>query len=169
MTERRQGGFLLAKAHRLSGRVFSRLLRARRIEINSSQGRVLFVLWREDRIPITELARRTALGKSALTSMLDRLEGQGYVERVPDPKDRRAVRIARTDKDRAMESEYRRVSDEMTEIFYAGFPAADIARFEGYLERILENLERAERFPFAEDCSTVSGRRLRRRQSLLAA
>ncbi|MEN6368149.1 MAG: MarR family transcriptional regulator [Thermotogota bacterium] len=134
----------MAKIHRVAGRVFSRLLRERGIEINSAQGRVLFALWREDGIPITELARRTALGKSALTSMLDRLEAQGYVERVPDAKDRRATRIARTDKDRAMEVDYRRVSDEMSEIFYAGFSAAEIVRFEKDLERILANLEETE-------------------------
>ncbi len=145
MKDRRQGGFLMAKIHRVAGRVFSRLLRKRGIEINSAQGRVLFALWREDRIPITELARRTALGKSALTSMLDRLEAQGYVERIPDGKDRRAIRIARTDKDRAMEADYRRVSDEMTGIFYAGFSTADIDRLEEYLARILGNLERVER------------------------
>ncbi len=143
MKERRQGEFLLAKAHRLAGRVFSRLLRARSIEINLAQGRVLFALWQEDRIPISELARRTALGKSALTSMLDRLEEQGYIERVPDALDRRAIRVARTDKDRAMEDSYRRVSDEMTGIFYSGFSMREIDQFEAYLARILTNLERA--------------------------
>ena len=143
MKERRQGGFLLAKVHRLAGRVFSRLLRARSMEINSAQGRVLFALWQEDRVPISELARRAALGKSALTSMLDGLEAQGHVERVPDALDRRTIRVARTDKDRAMEDAYRRVSDEMTEFFYAGFSAREIDQFEGYLARILTNLERA--------------------------
>lgn len=144
MKTRSQGGFLMAKIHRVAGRVFSRLLKERGIEVNAAQGRVLFALWREDRVPITELARRTALGKSALTSMLDRLEAQGYVERVPDAKDRRATRIARTDKDRAMEAAYRRVSDEMSRIFYAGFSAAEIARFEKDLERILANLKQTE-------------------------
>jgi DNA-binding MarR family transcriptional regulator len=137
----------MAKIHRVAGRVFSRLLRERGIEINSAQGRVLFALWREDRIPITELARRTALGKSALTSMLDRLEAQGYVERVPDAKDRRTTRIARTDKDRAMEAAYRRVSDEMSRIFYAGFSPSEIDAFERYLTRVLENLSKAEEAP----------------------
>ncbi|MCX6101418.1 MAG: MarR family transcriptional regulator, partial [Candidatus Bipolaricaulota bacterium] len=115
MKDRRQGGFLVAKVHRLAGRVFSRLLREERIEINSAQGRILFSLWREDGVPISDLARKTALSKSTLTSMLDRLVTQGYVERIPDPDDRRAIRIARTEKDRALEADYRRVSDQMTE------------------------------------------------------
>lgn len=140
----RQGGFLLAKVHRLSGRVFSRLLREEGIEINSAQGRVLFALWREDGVAMGDLARRTALGKAALTSMLDRLEALGHVERIPDAEDRRMVRIARTDKDRAMEPEYRRVSEDMAEIFYAGLSAAEVERFEDALTRILANLERAD-------------------------
>ncbi len=144
MKDRRQGGFLIAKVHRLAGRVFSRLLREERIEINSAQGRILFSLWREDGVPISDLARKTALSKSTLTSMLDRLVTQGYVERIPDPDDRRAIRIARTEKDRALEADYRRVSDQMTEVFYRGFADADADRFEGYLKRIVENLEQAD-------------------------
>lgn len=140
----RQGGFLVAKVHGLSGRVFSRLLREAGVKVNSAQGRVLFALWREDDVPIGELARRTALGKSALTSMLDRLEGQGLVRRTPDARDRRAVRIVRTDKDRALEADYRRISEAMVDIFYAGLSAAEIERFEDALARILVNLERAD-------------------------
>jgi hypothetical protein len=41
-----------------------------------------------------------------------------------------------------MEDSYRRVSDEMTEIFYAGFSTHEMDRFEGYLARVLANLER---------------------------
>jgi DNA-binding MarR family transcriptional regulator len=144
MKTRSQGGFLMAKIHRVAGRVFSDLLREERIEISPAQGRVLFALWGEDRIPMGDLARRTALGKSALTSMLDGLELMGLVERIPDAEDRRMTRVARTDKDRALEDDYRRVSDRMTELFYRGFSAAEIARFEKDLERILANLERVE-------------------------
>ena len=147
MRATRQGGFLLAKAHRLSGRVFSHLLRVHKVEINSAQGRILFALWQEDRVPIGELARRTALRKSSLTSMLDRLEALGYVERVSDPQDRRAVLIARTDKDRALEAEYWRVSAKMTRVFYAGFSPSEIDAFERYLARVLENLSKAEEAP----------------------
>lgn len=142
MRERRQGGFLLAKVHRLSARVFSRLLAREGIELNSAQGRVLFALWGEDGLRIGDLAQRTALSKSALTSMLDGLEEQGYVERVRDPSDRRAIRVARTAKDRALEDDHRRASDAMTEVFYRDFAPHEIVAFERYLGRILANLER---------------------------
>ncbi|MGD0167462.1 MAG: MarR family winged helix-turn-helix transcriptional regulator [Gaiellaceae bacterium] len=142
----RQGGSLVSKIHQLSGRVFARKLKQHGIErINPAQGRILFVLWQEDGISIRELARRTSLGKSTLTSMLDRLELAGELERVPFAGDRRKTLIRLTEKDRAMRDTYDRVSAEMIEIYYAGFACEEIDGFERFLERILDNLEAAER------------------------
>lgn len=144
MTDRRQGGFLIARIHQTAGRIFARMLKAENIEFNPAQGRILFVLWEQDRIPIGELARRTSLRKSTLTSMLDRLERAGHLQRIPSPHDRRQVLIERTAEDRAWEKRYLRVSKEMTMLFYRGLSKVEIERFEWTLERILENLTRAE-------------------------
>ncbi len=136
----RQGGFLISKIHRLSGRVFARMLREHEIEINPAQGRILFVLWREDGIPIRELAKRTSLGKSTLTSMLDRLEEAGHVVRERSEADRRVILVKRTDKDRAAQAAYERVSKAMIEVYYRGLADLEIDAFERTLERILANL-----------------------------
>lgn len=141
----RPGGFLLAKVHQASGRVFSRLLKDHQLhEINPAQGRILFALWQADEIPMHELARRTSLGKSTLTTMLDRLEHDGYVERVPAPGDRRTVLVRRTLKDEAFRQSFLAVSAEMTEFWYRGFTEDERDRFESFLARILTNLEAAE-------------------------
>jgi DNA-binding MarR family transcriptional regulator len=87
----KQGGFLISKIHQLSGRIFAKKLKEHAIEINPSQGRILFVLWQNDGISIRELAQKTALEKSTLTSMLDRLEEAGYLKRRPSPEDRRKL------------------------------------------------------------------------------
>ena len=145
MTIERQGGFLISKIHRLSGRVFARMLRDHDIEINPAQGRILFVLWREDGIPIRELARRTSLRKSTLTSMLDRLEQAGYIARDRSDADRRVVLVRRTAKDRAAQAAYERVSREMTDVYYAGLEPEDIEAFERTLQRILGNLVEHDR------------------------
>jgi len=140
MKTQSEGGFLIAKIHQLSGRIFARMLKECEIEINPAQGRIMFVLWRSDGIPITELARRTSLEKSTLTSMLDRLEDAGYVARVPSPDDRRVILIKRTAKDKAWQKVYIRVSQQMTALFYAGFSQAEVDEFERYLKRIFDNL-----------------------------
>lgn len=145
MKRQRQGGFLIAKIHQLAGRIFNRMLKDHGItEINTAQGRIMFVLWRNDGIAISELAAKTGLGKSTLTSMLDRLEEAGFLYRTPSRSDRRQVLIFRTEKDKSFEREYVEVSQEMTRLFYRGFTDQEIVRFEGDLERILDNLTSAE-------------------------
>ena len=141
MKKLREGGFLMAKIHQTSGRIFSRILKKYGIdEINPAQGRILFVLWSKDEIPISELARRTMLSKSTLTSMLDRLEKTGYLTRIRSKEDRRTILIKRTEKDKKLEKTYVQVSDEMTNLFYKGLTSAEIDNFENYLKRILANL-----------------------------
>ena len=41
----------------------------------------------------TQLAERTRSSPSAMTTRTDRLEARGLLERVPDPRDRRATRV----------------------------------------------------------------------------
>ena len=134
----------MAKIRQVGGRVSERIMKQYDIEINSAQGRIMFALWQQDGVSIHELAGKTQLKKSTLTSMLDRLEQMGYLKRQPSQKDRRKILIYRTAKDRALESKYSQVSQEMTRIFYEGFTSDRIDRFERDLVQILENLIRRE-------------------------
>jgi DNA-binding MarR family transcriptional regulator len=141
MNNQRKGGFLISKIHQLSGRIFARMLRERRLDmINTAQGRIMFPLWQEDGISIVDLTRETALTKSTLTSMLDRLEEAKYLRRVPSRTDRRKIQVYLTDDGKNLQGEYSGVSQEMTELFYEGFTSVEIDEFEKYLERILQTL-----------------------------
>ncbi|MFC3770840.1 MarR family winged helix-turn-helix transcriptional regulator [Paenibacillus sp. GCM10012303] len=145
MSSTRQGGFLLSKVHQISGRVFAKKLKQYRItDINPAQGRILFALWQKDDIPIQELAKRTSLGKSTLTRMLDKLEESGHLIRVFPEDDRRKVLIRLTDENKRMKQAYEDVSAEMTGLYYEGFSEAEIDLFEDYLLRIFHNLENNE-------------------------
>ncbi len=142
--KQRQGGFLIARIHQLGGRIFARKLRERGVELNPAQGRIVFVLWQHGRMPIQELARRTSLGKSTLTTMLDRLEDSGHLRRVPSKDDRRVIYIELTARNRELHEIYEEASREMTSEYYRGFAAREMDAFEDYLRRILTNLENAE-------------------------
>ena len=140
MKQQRQAGFLMAKIRQVAGRIFERILKEYNIEINSAQGRIMFALWQQDGISINELARKTQLKKSTLTSMLDRLGKMGYIKRQRCKKDRRKILIKRTKKDKTLESKYVELSQEITRLFYKGFSKNEIDRFENDLVRILDNL-----------------------------
>jgi len=139
------GGFLISQIKQVSGRIFEKLLdRAGVDAFNGAQGRILYILWQQDGIPIAELSKKTGLAKNTLTSMLDRMEQSGLLRRGYDPADRRQIRISLTEQAQALRSEYDAVSRSMSEIFYAGLKDEEILTFETTLRRILENLNKKE-------------------------
>lgn len=141
----REGGFLISKIKQISGRIFDKKLKDYDInDLNGAQGRIIFSLWQNDNIPISELARQTALGKTTLTSMLDRLGKSGYIVRKADEKDKRNVLVSLTVKSKSLEGPYETVSKEMTSLFYEGLAEAQIDEFENLLRHILSNLTEYE-------------------------
>lgn len=138
-------GFLISQVKQVQDRVFDALLRKNGIgEFNGAQGRILYVLWQEDNLPIVELSRRTALAKTTLTSMLDRMESNGFLIRSYDKADRRQTRILLTEKAKSLNIKYENVTNVMIQLFYKNFTEDEIKTFEHLLERILDNLHESE-------------------------
>ncbi len=141
MKKLRSGGFMISKIHLLAGRIFNQKLKAFNMtELEAGPGRILFALWEEDKISIRRLSEKTLLEMSTLTSMLDRLEMKGYLNRIPSKDDRRVIIIQRTQKDKEFQKVFLKISNEMIEHFYRGFSEKEIELFERFLERILNNL-----------------------------
>jgi DNA-binding MarR family transcriptional regulator len=138
----RAGGFLIARVHYLADRLFARKLKEYGIkDLNPAQGRIMFVLWRSNDISMQELARQTSLGKSTLTSMLDRLEAAGHLNRRADSRDRRSLLVSAREMTTEEQQLYAAVSREMTGKFYDGLSEAEIDQFERTLAHILNNLD----------------------------
>ena len=93
-----QGGNIISQIKRLSDRIFGRILSEQKIDaFNGAQGRILYVLWQEEMIPFRELAARTGLAPTTLTSMVDRMEEADLVQRIPDRADRRKTLLSLTE------------------------------------------------------------------------
>ena len=64
-------GFLISQIKQVQARIFQRLLQESGVEeFNGPQGRILYVLWQKDEVPIVELSQKTGLAKNTLTAML---------------------------------------------------------------------------------------------------
>jgi len=136
------GGFLISQVRHLSGRIWEKMLKESGVDIfNGAQGRILYVLWEQGKLTSTEIGRLTSLAKTTLTSMLDRMEAGGLIERIPDKKNRRQILISVTDKAKDYREKYDWISDKMGEIFYSGFTGTEITNFEDQLRKIIKNLE----------------------------
>lgn len=137
------GGFLISQIHKLQGRAFEKMLKDSGIEaFNGAQGRILYVLWEHEKLSITDIGKLTSLAKTTLTSMLDRMEESGLVERIPDKKNRRQIFICITKKAKGYRDRYDQVSEQMNTLFYEGFTAGEIEEFEHKLRRIINNLDK---------------------------
>ena len=139
-----QGGFLITRIKQVGGRVFERILSEKKIDaFNGAQGRILYVLWQKNGVPISELSRQTGLAMTTVTSMLDRMEGANLIYRDRGDKDRRKILIFLTEEAKKLEPEYNAVTEEIRGIYYKGFTESEIEQLECYLRRVLENVEEA--------------------------
>ncbi|MDN3956332.1 MarR family winged helix-turn-helix transcriptional regulator [Sporolactobacillus laevolacticus] len=142
----REGGFLISKVKQISSRVFDKKLKNYDItDLNSAQGRIIFVLWKNDDRSISDLVTNTALSKTTLSSMLDRLEQAGHIKRALDKNDKRRTIISLTEKSKQLKKKYEDVSNEMIDLFYKGLSEEQIDEFERTLQHILNNLITYER------------------------
>ncbi|MBR3644312.1 MAG: radical SAM mobile pair system MarR family transcriptional regulator [Parasporobacterium sp.] len=135
-------GFTVTKIKQLGDRIFEKILSRKNIDaFNGPQGRILYVLWQADGIPIREVSDKCGLALTSLTTMLERMEKAGLIRREQDGGDRRKTRLYLTEKARDLQNDYDDVSNEMTGIYYQGFSSEETDQFEAYLDRIRENLE----------------------------
>ena len=124
--------------------MLSRLfLRHTSLEISRTETSVLQALSERPR-RITDLAAREAVTQPAVTLLVNRLERRGWVQRAPDPDDRRAVLVTLTEQgDEVFEqlrSEYRALLHEEM----ATLPDRDVetlASAVDILDRLIDRLQ----------------------------
>lgn len=141
MSELREGGLLISKVKQLSGRIFDKMLKDNGItDLNTAQGRIMFALWKNNPVPIRELVKQTALSKTTLTGMLERMEQAGHLVRTAHAEDKRSTLVSLTERSLQLKSLYDQVSLDMLDVFYHGLTEEEVDRFEETLRRILHNL-----------------------------
>lgn len=107
-----------------------------------SQGRILYVLWQSEGIPILEVSDKCGLPLSSLTTMLEHMKKAELIRREQYDEERWKPKLYLTEKGRNLQNDYDAFSNEMTDIYYHAFSSEEIGQFESYLFRVRENLER---------------------------
>ncbi|NPV26518.1 MAG: MarR family transcriptional regulator [Firmicutes bacterium] len=93
--------FLLTKVQQSVHQLFKAELEP--YGVTPGQYAILKCLWDNNGQSVKQLAERLSLDSSTITSVLDRLEQKGLIERHPDLHDRRALQVIITDKGRSLE------------------------------------------------------------------
>ncbi len=102
---------LLARVCRMSGHRIRAQMES--IGLHRGQGFLLFHLLQEDGIPQCDLARAMRISPASVTTMLQRMERDGWIKRVRDRKDQRVVRVSVSEKGRALQSDAHRIFREI--------------------------------------------------------
>lgn len=140
-----KGGFYITQIKQLQDRIFERLLMENGIEISGGQGRILFILWKNDHLTISEISRATSLAKNTVSIVVDGMVNKNILERHTNPENRRQTIVSLTDYARSLQEKYEAVSQKMNSLFYQGFSAKEQKEFGAYLARILDTLTLAEK------------------------
>lgn len=103
------------------------------------------ILWEQSGLSATELGRRAGLEPSSMTGLLDRMERDGLIQRLPDPDDRRVQRIVPTEAGQRVEKPVLLVVDQMLKAVTEGISPDDLAVTTRTLSAILERAEARRR------------------------
>lgn len=139
-----RGGFYITRIKHLQARIFEKLLTENGLEISGGQGRILFVLWKEDNLTVSEISQKTSLAKNTVSIIVDGMVQKGILARNINPANRRQTIISLTEYAKALQEKYEQVSQQMNHLFYQGFSDREREEFEGYLARILDTLTQFE-------------------------
>lgn len=90
---------------------------------------ILRALYEQDGQHASELARAVGRAATSFTPNLDKLQDKGYIERRPDPGDRRAVRIFLTTAANDMREDVLEVAENMDSQIADMFPQAEFEMF----------------------------------------
>jgi DNA-binding MarR family transcriptional regulator len=131
-------GLLLFLPYRaMEARVFAGLAAAGFDDFTPAQAHV-FQRIAADGSRLTELAERAGITKQSVGFLVDRLERSGYVERVPDPTDRRARLVRIADRGKRSVEASRTIVAEVEAEWTEHLGAERMARLRGILTDLRE-------------------------------
>ena len=136
------GGTLISQIKQLQDRVFNKILKEEGIyEFNGQQGRILFSLWKDEKLSLIELSKRTSLAKTTLSTMIDRMRKNGLVIVEESKEDKRNLVIYLSDKTLALEDKINNATKRIIDIFYKDFSEKEANELDRLLIKIKENLK----------------------------
>jgi DNA-binding MarR family transcriptional regulator len=133
-------GLLLREPYRIGSEELHRRIAARgHPDIRAPHGNV-FAFLDDDGTPVSELARRAQITKQSMAELVAHLERHGYVERVPDPADRRARLVRATARGEEVYAIAREVIAEIEREWTSRLGARKMRQLRGLLEELNESL-----------------------------
>lgn len=142
-------GYLLNDVTLLFRKHFDR--RAVKFGLTRAQWRATKMLYYREGLRQTELAEQLEMEPIAVGRVIDRLQSAGFVERRPDPKDRRAWRLYVTDQARAVIADMEEIALGLRKDATHGITVPELQQALDVLNRMKDNLQALDGAAMPED------------------
>ncbi len=109
-------------------------------ELAPTHGDILFVLAKQGRASMQELARAIDRDKSTVTALVDKLVALGFVEKVPDPVDGRGTIVVPTKRARQAIRPMFAISRKLLRRAYRGIAPEERKQLIALLGQVYKNL-----------------------------
>jgi DNA-binding MarR family transcriptional regulator len=104
-------------------------------------GDILYAVFKKREVKVTEIAALTHRSKSTVSSMVDKLRDLGYVTKLKDEHDPRALVISPTQKAEAIMPVFKRISMNLTKRLLQEFTDEELKTLERLLKRAVVGFE----------------------------
>ena len=110
-------------------------------DLNRAQSGILFALHQEDSMSQKELANRLNVRPPSITSMINKMDQEGYITRKAYEHEQRVMRLTLAQKGKDCIDYVIKTAEKLEEIVFEGMTAEEKMLFRRLLLQILENLE----------------------------
>ena len=136
-------GYTIADMTRLLRRVFDR--RASHLGLTRAQWRALKLVGKSPGLTQAQLAEELDMEPIAVGRVLDRMQAAGFIERRPDPNDRRCWRLYPVGETPAAMVEMKRIADRLNDEVLEGVSDEDFETVMRVLAAVKDNLHELDR------------------------
>jgi len=133
--------FITGMASTAIGRRLQKNFRQEGVEITIEQWSVLYHLWKKNGMSQQELCNATFRDKPSITRLLDNLEKQQLVRRLPSSTDRRLNLIELTEAAKQLQEKTMALASTTLNEALEGVSVEDIERAKRVLQQVYDNLK----------------------------
>ncbi|MBD0399807.1 MarR family winged helix-turn-helix transcriptional regulator [Flammeovirga sp. EKP202] len=138
--KRRRLTKIIAQVSRLGNYTLGRAFEREGLPISREQWDVLVMLWDKDGRAQQEFATFLLKNRASITSLVDNMEKNNLVTRVPNPNDKRSKLIYLTRKARDLKEQVVGIAEEAILSITKGIPLEEVEQAADLLTKCLENI-----------------------------
>jgi DNA-binding MarR family transcriptional regulator len=136
--------FLISRTHSAMNRRLLKNFKDANHPITGEQYTVMLHLWDKDKRCQRELCCATGKDKPGITRIIDKLEQQGFVERIDDAEDRRMKLVQLTPRGKELEEKSNQLATKTLVEFLDDVDCKDYELIKNTLTKVIEKFEKLE-------------------------